>query len=277
MFTLNCKGRLLVVDKPLVMGIINVTPDSFYRGSRFAKEEEIMKQVEKMKSDGADIIDVGGQSTRPASVEISAEEEMERVLPVIESIHRHFPDLVLSVDKFFSNVALAAVKAGASIVNDISGGQRDFNMFNTVGTLDVPYICMHIKGTPATMHMHMHTQYQDIGLEIVDYFIKRIDACRKAKIKDVIIDPGFGFAKTIEQNFLLLQQLHLFKQLEVPILCGLSRKSTVYKTLGVTADEALNGTTVLNTIALLNGANILRVHDVKEAREAIQLVSAYKK
>jgi dihydropteroate synthase len=263
------------VDKPLVMGIINVTPDSFYQASRFAEEDEIMKQVEKMKSDGADIIDVGGQSTRPGSIELSAEEEMGRVLPVIESIHRHFPDLTLSVDTFFSGVALAAVKAGASIVNDVSGGLRDSNMLGGLGSLDVPYICMHIKGTPATMHLH--SQYQDIGLEIVDYFIKRIDACRKANIKDVIIDPGFGFAKTIEQNFLLLKQLHLLKQLEVPILCGLSRKSTVYKTLGVTADEALNGTTVLNTIALLNGANILRVHDVKEAREAIQLVSAYKK
>jgi len=275
MFTLNCKGRLLVVDKPLVMGIINVTPDSFYAGSRFHAEEVIIRQVEKMHKDGADIIDLGGQSTRPGSVEISAEEEIERILPVIEIVHRQFPELFLSIDTFYSNVVVSAVEAGVSIVNDISGGQRDANMLSMVGKLGVPYICMHIKGTPATMQMH--AQYENIGLEILDYFIQRIDMCRTAKIRDVIIDPGFGFAKNIEQNFQLLKQIHVLKQLEVPLMCGLSRKSTVYKTLGVTTDEALNGTTVLNTIALLNGANILRVHDVKEAREAIQLVEAYNK
>lgn len=275
MFTLNCKGRLIVVDKPLVMGIINVTPDSFYAGSRFRTEEAIITQVEKMHKDGADMIDLGGQSTRPGSVELSAEEEAERILPVIEIVHHQFPELILSIDTFYSKVALAAVEAGATVVNDISGGQRDPSMLTTVGKLEVPYICMHIKGTPATMQMH--AQYENIGLEILDYFIQRIDTCRKAKIRDVIIDPGFGFAKNIEQNFELLKQLHLFRQLDVPLMCGLSRKSTVYKTLGVNSDEALNGTTVLNTIALLNGADILRVHDPKEAREAIELLEAYKK
>jgi len=275
MFTLNCKGRLLVVDKPLVMGIINITPDSFYAGSRFQAEEEILRQVEKLLEDGADIIDLGGQSTRPGSVELSAEEEIERIIPVIEIVHRQFPDLILSVDTFFSKVALAAVQSGASIVNDVSGGQSDSNMLSVVAQLKVPYVCMHIKGTPSTMHLH--AQYEHIGLEILDYFVRKVDACRQAGIKDVIIDPGFGFAKTIDQNFQLLKQLHLFKQLNVPLLCGLSRKSTVYKTLGVTANDALNGTTVLNTIALLNGADILRVHDAKEAREAIILIEAYKK
>ena len=208
-------------------------------------------------------------------MEISAEEESERVIPAIQSLHKHFPGLILSVDTFYSTLAFAAVNAGAKMVNDISGGQRDTNMLGVVGTLGVPYVCMHIKGTPATMQQH--AQYENMALEILDYFIKRIDACYKANIKDVIIDPGFGFAKTIEQNFQLLQQLSIFKQLDAPLLCGLSRKSTVYKTLQSTAEEALNGTTVMNTIALLNGANILRVHDVKEAKEAIQLVEAYKK
>ena len=275
MFTLNCKGKLLVVDKPLVMGIINVTPDSFYERSRFNDEAKIVELVEKMRVDGVDIIDVGGQSTRPGSMEISAEEESERVVRVIKLLHKHFPELILSIDTFYSTVALAAIHAGAAMVNDISGGQRDPNMLSVVGTLNVPYVCMHIKGMPATMQQH--AEYENIGLEILDYFINRIDACHKAGIKDVIIDPGFGFAKTIAHNFQLLKQLSIFKPLDVPILCGLSRKSTVYKTVNSTAEEALNGTTVLNTIALLNGANILRVHDVKEAREAIQLVEAYKK
>jgi len=273
MFVLNCKGRLLVVDKPLVMGIINVTPDSFYSGSRFNLASDVLPQVEKMIKEGASIIDVGGQSTRPGSQQLSAEAELERVIGIIESIHFNFPDTVISIDTFHAKVAIDAVAAGASMVNDISAGGLDPNMISSVSSLNVPYVCMHMKGTPATMQQH--AQYENIALETLDYFVKKVEQCRKAGIKDVIIDPGFGFAKTIEQNFLLLKQLPILRTLELPILCGLSRKSTVYKTLAVPVEESLNGTTVLNTIALLNGANILRVHDVKEAKEAIELVAKY--
>jgi len=273
MFVLNCKGRLLVVDKPLVMGIINVTPDSFYSGSRFNLASDVLPQVEKMIKEGASIIDVGGQSTRPGSQQLSAEAELERVIGIIESIHFNFPDTVISIDTFHAKVAIDAVAAGASMVNDISAGGLDLNMVSTVSSLNVPYVCMHMKGTPATMQQH--AQYENIALETLDYFVKKVEQCRKAGIKDVIIDPGFGFAKTIEQNFLLLKQLPILRTLELPILCGLSRKSTVYKTLAVPVEESLNGTTVINTIALLNGANILRVHDVKEAKEAIELVAKY--
>jgi len=273
MFVLNCKGRLLVVDKPLVMGIINVTPDSFYSASRFNVASDVLPQVEKMIKEGASIIDVGGQSTRPGSQQLSAEAELERVIGIIESIHFNFPDTVISIDTFHAKVAIDAVAAGASMVNDISAGGLDLNMISTVSSLNVPYVCMHMKGTPATMQQH--AQYENIALETLDYFVKKVEVCRKAGIKDVIIDPGFGFAKTIEQNFLLLKQLPILRTLELPILCGLSRKSTVYKTLAVPVEESLNGTTVINTIALLNGANILRVHDVKEAKEAIELVAKY--
>ena len=275
MFTLNCKDRLLVVDKPLVMGIINVTPDSFYPGSRFDATHKVLEQVELMIREGADIIDVGGQSTRPGSEELSAEAELERVIGIIESVHFNFPKTIISVDTFYSTVARKAVAAGASIINDVSAGSRDANMLSVVGALGVPYVCMHMKGTPATMQQY--TQYENLEQEVLDYFIRKIGLCRKAGIKDIIIDPGFGFAKTIQQNLQLLKQLSIFKMLNVPILCGLSRKSTVYKTLEVPVEDALNGTTVLNTIALLNGAHLLRVHDVKEAKEAIQLVEAYKK
>jgi dihydropteroate synthase len=274
MFTLNCKGRMLVVDKPLVMGILNATPDSFYSESRFNDIDKVLLQAERMISEGADIIDVGGQSTRPGSIEISAEEESDRVLAIIGHLQSRFPQLIISVDTYFSKVALEAVAEGASMVNDISGGGRDANMMTTIGKLNVPYVCMHMKGTPETMQQH--AQYENMELEILDYFVRKIDSCRKAGIKDVIIDPGFGFAKTIDQNFQLLQNLSIFKTLNVPILCGLSRKSTVYKTLDVSVDEALNGTTVLNTIALMNGANIIRVHDVKEAKQAVSLVNHVK-
>ena len=273
MFVLNCKGRLLVVDKPLVMGIINVTPDSFYSGSRFNLASDVLPQVEKMIKEGASIIDVGGQSTRPGSQQLSAEAELERVIGIIESIHFNFPDTVISIDTFHAKVAIDAVAAGASMVNDISAGGLDPNMISSVSSLNVPYVCMHMKGTPATMQQH--AQYENIALETLDYFVKKVEQCRKAGIKDVIIDPGFGFAKTIEQNFLLLKHLPILRTLELPILCGLSRKSSVYKTLAVPVEESLNGTTVINTIALLNGANILRVHDVKEAKEAIELVAKY--
>jgi dihydropteroate synthase len=274
MFTLNCKGRMLVVDKPLVMGIINTTPDSFYEGSRFVDMQDILRQAEKMLAGGAAILDIGGQSTRPGSEQVGAAEEMERVVSAIETISLHFPDAIISVDTYHSSVARKAVEAGASVVNDISGGSLDECMIETAGSLNVPYICMHTKGTPEDMQRH--AEYNDVTREVLDYFIKKVEQCRRAGIKDVIIDPGFGFAKTINHNFELLRNLETLQMLDCPILVGLSRKSTIYKTLGTDAAGALNGTTVMNTIALLNGANILRVHDVKEAVEAIALVSKYK-
>lgn len=276
MFTLNCKGRLLVVDKPLVMGIINTTPDSFYEGSRFMDVQDILLQAEKMLRDGASILDVGGQSTRPGSPQISAAEEAERVVNAIENISLHFPDAIISVDTYHATVAQKAVEAGASIVNDISGGNLDEAMLQTVVEMDVPYVCMHTKGTPEDMQRR-HAVYENISKEVLDHFIKKIELCRRAGIKDVIIDPGFGFAKTIRHNFELLHNLSTLQMLDCPIMVGLSRKSTIYKTLGTDAAGALNGTTVMNTIALLNGANILRVHDVKEASEAIALLTEYKK
>lgn len=274
MFTLNCKGSLLVVDKPLIMGIINVTPDSFYKESRFRGVDIILKQTGKMLNDGAAFIDIGAQSTRPGNKEAGMEEELSRLIGAIDSMHRNFPDAIISVDTYHAKVAQAAVGAGAAMVNDISGGNADPAMLTTVGSLHVPYVCMHIRGNPETMHEP--ADYENITREVMDYFITKIESCRLAGIHDVIIDPGFGFSKISSQNFELLKNLSLLRILERPILVGLSRKSTIYKTLGITAEEALNGTTILNTISLLNGANILRVHDVKEAAEAIKLVTAYR-
>jgi len=275
MFTLNCKGRLLVIDKPLVMGIINATPDSFYGGSRFNGVDGIVAQAEKMLTDGADIIDIGGQSTRPGSELISADEEIKRVIPAIKAIAEKFPASFVSIDTFYSKVALAAVDAGACIVNDISAGSMDNKMIETIAALKVPYILMHLKGTPQTMQQN--AAYENVTSEVLDFFIFQTNELKKAGIPDVIIDPGFGFAKTIEHNFELLKNLSVFKMPDKPILIGVSRKSTIYKTLGVNADDALNGTTVLNTIGLMNGASILRVHDVKEAKEAVTLFSAMNK
>ena len=273
MYTLNCKGKLLIIDQPVVMGIINITPDSFYSGSRRQATADIVTVAGTMLREGAAMIDLGGQSTRPGSSLVSESEEKSRVIPAIEAIYRQFPHCVISVDTFYATVAEAAVKAGASIVNDISAGLFDTNMLSMVASLDVPYVCMHNKGIGDGMHKDPH--YEDIVKEVLDFFIERIAACQNAGIKDVVIDPGFGFAKTIAHNFQLLQRLPVFKMLEKPLLLGVSRKSTIYKTLGITADEALNGSTVLHTIGLLNGAAILRAHDVKEAMEAIKLVSAY--
>jgi len=273
MYTINCKGKLIVIDKPIVMGIINATTDSFFEGHLHKGIDQITALANKMIADGATIIDIGGQSTRPGSKAIGAEEEIARVVPVIEAIKKDNADAVISIDTFYSKVATAAVNAGASMVNDISGGQFDTDMFSTVAALNVPYICMHIKGLPETMQQN--PSYNNVVKEVIDYFIKKITDCKKAGIKDIIIDPGFGFGKTIAHNFQILQSLSVFSMLEKPILAGISRKSTIYKTLGTTAENALNGTTVLNTIALMNGASILRVHDVKEAVEAVKLVNAY--
>lgn len=274
MFTINCKGKLITTDIPLVMGIINATPDSFYEGDLNKGMNGILALTTKMINDGATILDIGGQSTKPGSERISAEEETERVIPVIEMIHKHFPDTILSIDTYQSDVAIKAVEAGASIVNDISAGELDKKMIVTVAALRVPYICMHLKGTPNTMQQQ--AEYENVLKEVLDYFIFKIEECRDAGIKDIIIDPGFGFAKNATHNFALLKNLNIFKMLDCPILAGISRKSTIYKTLGITAAEALNGTTVLNTLALNNGANILRVHDVKEAVEAVKLMESYK-
>ena len=274
MFTLNCKGKLITTDVPLVMGIINATPDSFYRGDLNNGMDGILMLAKKMINEGATILDIGGQSTKPGSIEISSEKEMDRVIPVIKMIHEHFPQTILSVDTYQSAVAIKAIEAGASIVNDVSGGETDKKMIDTVAALRVPYICMHMRGTAA--NMQSFATYKDVLKEVLDYFILKIHQCRAAGIKDIIIDPGFGFAKNAAHNFNLLKNLHIFKMLDCPILAGLSRKSTIYKTLGITAAEALNGTTVLNTLALNNGANILRVHDVKEAVEAVLLMESYK-
>ena len=273
MFTLNCKGRLLVVDKPLVMGIINATPDSFYEGSRQQTVDAILRQAEKMIKDGAGILDIGGQSTRPGSSVVGAEEELKRVISAIEAIHQHFPETFISVDTYFSLVAKEAVNAGASIINDISAGSMDENMLATVAALQVPYVLMHMQGTPQTMQQS--PQYENVTREVFDFFITKNDELKKAGINDVIIDPGFGFGKTIAQNFELLRKLAVFKMIDHPLLLGISRKSTIYKTLDIRPTEALNGTTVLNTIGLMNGASIIRVHDVKEAKETIKLIGAY--
>jgi len=274
MFTLNCRGRLLVMDKPIVMGIINVTPDSIYSGSRYEGVENILPKAEQMLKDGATIIDIGGQSTRPGSKKISCDEELQRSIAPIEALHKNFPEAIISVDTYYSKVARTAVDAGASIVNDISAGTMDENMISSVASLDVPFVCMHMQGTPQTMQQEPH--YKNVTKEVLDFFITGTNELRKAGIKDIIIDPGFGFGKTIDHNFELLRNLSAFKIIGCPILLGISRKSTIYKTLGITTEEALNGTTVLNTIGLLNGANILRVHDVKEALETIKLFQTYK-
>ena len=274
MFTLNCKGKILSLEKPLVMGIINATPDSFYEGHLAKGMDEILKLAEKMIREGAAILDIGGQSSRPGSERITEQEELERVIPVIQLIRQHFSDVILSIDTYYSIVAENAVKQGVSIVNDISAGEMDKAMIPMVASLKVPYICMHMKGTPGTMQKNI--SYGDVVKEVLDFFIQKTAACSAAGINDIIIDPGFGFGKTNEHNLKLLKELKLFSMLDKPILVGLSRKSTVYKTLNITAAEALNGTTVLNTLALQNGASILRVHDVKEAKEAVDLMDAYK-
>ena len=269
--TLNCNGFLLDITNPIVMGVINVTPDSFYKGSRVADEIALLTQAERMITEGVAILDIGGMSSRPGAAIIDEKEELNRVLPAIKSIIKHFPKALISVDTIRASVARASVEAGACIVNDITAGRFDSLMFETIADLrNVPYIVMHMKGdTPETMQKQ--AIYEDIALEILDFFIERIGILRGMNVKDIIIDPGFGFGKTIEHNFTLLNKMHVFKMLEVPILAGLSRKSMIWKTLNITADEALNGTTVCNLIALQQGAKILRVHDVKEAVQTIVL------
>jgi dihydropteroate synthase len=272
MFTLNCRGRLLKIDKPLVMGILNATPDSFYQGHLAVGLDGMLQLARQMVAEGASILDIGGQSTRPGSERLGPEAELERILPVIELLRQELPQAVLSVDTYHAAVAKAAVEAGAGIVNDISGATLDAAMLHTVAELRVPYICMHLQGTPETMQQN--PTYTDVVTEVLDLLIERIAACRQAGILDVIADPGFGFGKTVAHNFALLKNLSAFAMLRCPLLVGLSRKSMICKTLGVTPAEALNGTTALHALALQNGAHIIRVHDVKEAVEVVRLWEA---
>jgi len=274
MLTLNCKGKILSLQTPVVMGILNVTPDSFYTGHLNDGIQTMRRLAGEMLAAGAGMIDVGGQSTRPGSERVAANDEWKRIQPVIQEILLSYPEAIISVDTYHSQVARLAIEAGAAIINDVSGGEMDPEMIGIVGSLKVPFVCMHMKGTPE--HMQKLAVYDDLLAEILDYFIQKIEQCTEAGIHDIIVDPGFGFAKNIQQNFELLKKMGTLQILGKPILAGLSRKSTIYKTLGITAAEALNGTTVLNSIALLNGASILRVHDVKEAMETIQLIEAYR-
>lgn len=274
MYTLNCKGRLLVIDEPLVMGILNITPDSFYEGSRLTDAASVLLKARQMIEEGAAILDIGGQSSRPGSVQLSADEELKRILPAIEIIRKNYPDVFISVDTFYAAVAKTAVDAGADMINDISSGTMDEQMTATVAAMSVPFIAMHMQGHPQTMQLN--PTYENVTREVVDYFITKTIQLKEVGIKDIIIDPGFGFGKTVQHNFQLLKELNAFQILPYPLLAGLSRKATIYKTLQLTADESLNGTTALNTVALLNGANILRVHDVKEAKQIIQLLTAMK-
>jgi dihydropteroate synthase len=272
-YHINCKGRLLVINGPAVMGIINATPDSFYEGHLLQGIEGMLQLAIQMVAEGAVFLDIGGQSTRPGSEPLSPAAEADRVLPLIEAIQKHLPQALLSIDTYHSSVARQAVMAGAAMVNDISGGQLDAAMLATVAALKVPYVCMHIQGTPNTMQHN--PQYSNVTREVLDYFIAKTTDCTKAGIMDVLIDPGFGFGKTIAHNYELLRNLNSLQMLQKPVLVGVSRKSMIYKTLGITAAEALNGTTALHTLALQNGATILRVHDVKPAMEAVQLYKAY--
>jgi dihydropteroate synthase len=268
-FTLNCGGSLLAPLQPAVMGILNLTPDSFFEGSRVPEIEALLQKAGQMLADGATILDVGGQSTRPGSQQMGAAEELKRVVEPIRQLKLAFPQAFISVDTYHASVAEAAVNAGACMVNDISGGQFDPDMLQRVGQLGVPYICMHTKGTPETMQQL--AVYGNLLCEIADYFTERLAACDKAGIKDVIPDPGFGFAKTIDHNFELLHHFDVLHILKKTLLAGISRKSFIYKTLGITAAEALNGTTALHAVALQKGAQLLRVHDVKEAVQAVAL------
>ena len=253
------------------MGILNITPDSFYDGGKYKNELEILTQTEKMLYEGATFIDVGAYSSRPGAAHISEKEELSRILPVIDLLVKNFPEIILSVDTFRSEIAQKTIENGAAIINDISGGKMDENMFQTVADLQVPYILMHMLGTP--QNMQQNPVYEDVTIDIITFFSKQIYKLHQLKVKDIIIDVGFGFGKTKKDNYELLSNLSLFKQLDVPILAGISRKSMLYKPLEITAKEALNATTVANTITLLNGASILRVHDVKEAVEAIKIVN----
>ncbi|MCG8332371.1 MAG: dihydropteroate synthase [Chitinophagales bacterium] len=267
--TLNCKGRLLSLEQPVIMGILNITPDSFFDGGKYNQESSILAQTEKMLQEGASIIDVGGMSSRPGAEVISVEEELQRVIPVIKSIHHNFPEALISIDTVQSRVAIESITAGAHIVNDISAARIDPQMYSTVAKLGVPYILMHMQGKPN--NMQDAPNYDNVVQQVLDFLIQEVGKLRALGVKDILLDPGFGFGKTVEHNYELLKKLSALKITGLPILAGVSRKSMICKVLKVNPDKALNGTTALNMIALQQGASILRVHDVKEARETIRL------
>lgn len=266
---INCKGQLIDLSIPKVMGILNITPNSFFDGGKYKNEDEIILQVDKMLSDGATFIDIGAYSSKPSAEFVSEQEEIDRIIPAIELILKHFPKILLSIDTFRAEVAKISIENGAAIINDIAAGELDGKMFDIIAQYNVPYIMMHMRGNPQTMQSLTH--YDDIIKEMLLYFSEKVKKARSLGINDLILDPGFGFAKTIDQNYEVLQKMELFNFLELPVLAGVSRKSMIYKTLNNTPQEALNGTTVLNTIALTKGAKILRVHDVKEAMECVAL------
>jgi len=270
--TINCKGKLIDLASPKVMGILNITPDSFYDGGTHKNEVEVLNHVELMINEGATFIDVGAYSSRPNADHVSEVDELKRILPIVELVLKEFPETLLSIDTFRSEVAKQCIEAGACMINDISAGKLDEHMLQTIADLHVPYIMMHMRGTP--QNMKQQTEYDNLLKDILFYFSERIAAAKTLGIIDIIVDPGFGFAKTLEQNFELLNKLELFKIIEKPLLVGISRKSMIYKTLETSAKDALNGTSVLNTVALQKGASILRVHDVKEAMECITLVES---
>lgn len=263
------KNKELNLSSPDVMGILNITPDSFYDGGKFTDKKNILLHAEKMISEGADIIDIGACSTRPNAKDISEEEELKRLIPAIKLVRKKFTDVIISADTFRSSAAEKAIDAGADMINDISGGTMDKKMFETIGKLKVPYVLMHIQGTPQTMQAN--PQYKDVMKEVKEYFAEKIEKLKSLKVEQIIIDVGFGFGKTVEHNYTLLKHLSELNQFGFPILAGVSRKSMLNKVLGTTPETVLNGTTVANTIALMNGANILRVHDVKEAKEAVKI------
>ncbi|MDZ7876353.1 MAG: dihydropteroate synthase [Saprospiraceae bacterium] len=271
--TLNCGGRLLDISKPVVMGILNTTPDSFFKDSRVSDKKMVLQLAERMITEGVSILDIGGMSSRPGAAIIEEAEEMQRVLPAIEAVIKYFPSTIISVDTIRANVARAAVEAGAMLVNDISAGNLDEKMFVTIAELGVPYILMHMKDTPKTMQKA--AVYDDMTHEILDFFIEKIGVLRGLGVKDIVIDAGFGFGKTVSQNYELLRKLSVFKMLECPMLVGASRKTMIWKLLDITPELSLNGTTAVNMLALSNGAKILRVHDVKEAVETIKIYTAY--
>lgn len=271
--SLNCRGKLVVLSQPTVMGILNVTPDSFFEGSRMGALDQLLAKAEHMLAQGATFIDIGGYSTRPGAADISVDDELKRIVPAVEHLNKYLPQAILSIDTFRAKVAKYAIEAGAHIINDISSGDDDADMLDIVGALKaVPYIMMHKRGTPQTMQQF--TQYADVTLDVLEYFNQKIAAAKQAGIVDLIIDPGFGFAKTLGQNYQLLKELNHFQITGLPLLVGVSRKKMIQQITQTDALGALNGTTVVNTLALLNGAKILRVHDVKEAADCIKIVNA---
>lgn len=272
--TINCRGTLLDLSTPVVMGILNVTPDSFFDGGRYIGQDALLAQAEKMLAEGAQILDIGGMSTRPGAVVIDSDEDLKRVLPAVQLLLKKFPQAIISVDTVHAAVAAAMLNEGAHIINDIAAGRLDEAMLATVARARAPYVLMHMQGLPNNMQQNPY--YENVTTEVAGFFAERVEACRQAGITDVILDPGFGFGKTVAHNFTLLRNLHYFTGMNLPVLAGVSRKSMICKPLGVSPEHALNGTTAANTIALLNGARILRVHDVKEANQAIKIVESLK-